>query len=571
MQMPVNPDALESEPISDRRGMAQPSARQIGRLVSVSGSRATIATAASSLSSSNSDFWSVGRLISINSGTCRVVGLVCEMGTTSDIWHDDAQNKIKVELELLGEISEVEGKGLVFKRGIGTYPHLGAVAHRIRAADLAAVYEVVGSTAVEIGRLTQDSSIPAVVSIDEMLKRHFAVMGTTGVGKSSAVSLLVRQAVSVKPNLRVLVLDPHNEYAHAFPENSITLDASRLDLPFWMFRFDEFVDIVFRGQPTVAAECEFLRDGIAMARSRFQVAQSNVLQSTILRKPVDTGHLTADTPTPYRLADLLALIDEAMGRLETRYNRPDLRSLKGRIESLATDPRYKFVFGRTAVEDNLDKIISQIFRVPHHGKPITVFELSGVPSEIVNAVVSVLSRIAFDMAVLGRGQFEILLLCEEAHRYVPNGAHLGFAPTRQAIAKIAKEGRKYGAYLGVVTQRPGELDPTILSQCSTVFAMRLANERDQDIIRSALSDSSSSTISFLSSIDNREAIAFGEAIATPMRMRFTNLPRHALPETTKESGAVITTGNGELSLRALITQMRGQAAQDSEANEHGKW
>jgi uncharacterized protein len=567
MQMPVDPRSLEVDTHSDRRDMAQPSARQIGRLVAVSGSRATIATSATTLSGANSDFWSVGRLISISAVDSRIVGLVCEMGTTSDVWSDDVQNKIRVELELLGEIREKPEGGLSFKRGIGTYPHLGSVAHRIRAADLAAVYEVVGSTAVEIGRLTQDDSIPAVVSIDEMLKRHFAVMGTTGVGKSSAVSLLVRQAVSVKPNLRVLVLDPHNEYAHAFPDNSITLDASKLDLPFWMFRFDEFVDIVFRGQPLIATECEFLRDGIAMARSRFQAGQSNALQSTILRKPIEMSHLTADTPTPYRLADLLGLIDEAMGRLETRYNRSDLRSLKGRIESLANDPRYRFVFGRTAVEDNLDKIISQIFRVPHHGKPITVFELSGVPSEVVNAVVSVLSRIAFDMAVLGRGQYEILLLCEEAHRYVPQSTALGFAPTRQAIARIAKEGRKYGAYLGVVTQRPGELDPTILSQCSTVFAMRLANDKDQEIIRSALSDSSASTISFLSSIDNREAIAFGEAIATPMRMKFTWQPREKLPETAAGHRAA----TGDLNLRTLISQMRGQSSVDPDADEHGRW
>ncbi len=121
------------------------------------------------------------------------------------------------------------------------------------------------------------------------------------------------------------------------------------------------------------------------------------------------------------------------------------------------------------------------------------------------------------------------MLCEEAHRYVPSDVEHGFAPTRQAISRIAKEGRKFGCYLGVVTQRPGELDATILSQCSTVFAMRLANDRDQEIIRSAIADSSVGTISFLSSIGNREAIAFGEAVMTPMRIKFSDLPNEYIP------------------------------------------
>ncbi len=151
------------------------------------------------------------------------------------------------------------------------------------------------------------------------------------------------------------------------------------------------------------------------------------------------------------------------------------------------------------------------------------------------------------------------MLCEEAHRYVPQDLKLGFAPTRQAIARIAKEGRKYGCYIGVVTQRPGELDPTILSQCSTVFAMRLANDRDQEIIRSALSDSSASQISFLSAIGNREAIAFGEGVATPMRMQFTYQERSALPSAETAQRIEMMGVRAETSLRSVVAKMRGQA------------
>jgi DNA helicase HerA-like ATPase len=181
---------------------------------------------------------------------------------------------------------------------------------------------------------------------------------------------------------------------------------------------------------------------------------------------------------------------------------------------------------------------------------------------VVNAVASVLSRIAFDLAMMSGGEYQILVLCEEAHRYVPEDPRLGFAPTRQAIARIAKEGRKYGCYLGIVTQRPGELDPTILSQCSTVFAMRLGNDRDQEIIRRAIADSSASTIGFLSAIGNREAIAFGEGVATPMRMTFMSQVSNLLP-----AASVHAPSDNRLepthpvSLRELANRMRGMAQQ----------
>ena len=151
---------------------------------------------------------------------------------------------------------------------------------------------------------------------------------------------------------------------------------------------------------------------------------------------------------------------------------------------------------------------------------------------------SVLARLAFDLALWSEGKLKLLVLCEEAHRYMPADPRLGFAPTRHAMSRIAKEGRKYGCYLGVVSQRPGELDPTILSQCSTVFAMRLANEHDQAIIRSAIADSSASTLSFLSSMGQREAIAFGEGVATTMRLKFERMAAHLLPGVDKTAASV---------------------------------
>jgi hypothetical protein len=163
---------------------------------------------------------------------------------------------------------------------------------------------------------------------------------------------------------------------------------------------------------------------------------------------------------------------------------------------------------------------------------------------------------AFEIGLWSNGGVHMLVICEEAHRYVPADASLGFVPTRQAIARIAKEGRKYGVSLGVVTQRPGELDPTILSQCSTVFAMRLSNDRDQDIIRSAIPNSSISSTSFISSIGNGEAIAFGEAVAVPMRMRFTRVDEKNLPKANGIGVKATDETPDTVDLRSVVARMR---------------
>ena len=183
----------------------------------------------------------------------------------------------------------------------------------------------------------------------------------------------------------------------------------------------------------------------------------------------------------------------------------------------------------------------------------------------MNSVASVLCRMAFELALWSNGAIHMLVVCEEAHRYIPADPSLGFFPTRQAIARIAKEGRKYGVSLGIITQRPGELDQTILSQCSTLFAMRLTNDRDQEIIRSAIPDSSISTTSFISSIGNGEAIAFGEAIAVPMRMRFSRVDSSHLP---KANGAVAKHSEENpdtVDLRSIIARMRSVATPDISA------
>ena len=532
--------------------------RTRGYVIRCDGEHAIISADIEQGSDVKENYWSVGQLISIKVGRNRVVGITCSVEVPDHDWDIEGKNEVHITLELVGEIvaATSEGGEDKFSTGIASYPQMGCIAHRIRGSDLAIIYKSEGDTVVKVGQLTQDQSIDAKIEIDMLLSRHFAVVGTTGVGKSTSVTLILRKVIKARPDIRVLMLDPHNEFASAFPDSSVVVDSSNLILPFWLFKLEEFSEVVFRGQKGFDSEIEILRDLIPLAKERYR-AEAEKNSSSLMKKKAKSN-LTADMPVPYRMVDLLKLIDERLGMLEGKSDKPILKSLEYRLQSISEDPRFRFMFDQSNGKggDIMEDIVSNIFRVPQKEKPICVLEMSGLPTEVVNSVVSILSRMAFEIAMNSDGGIQTLVVCEEAHRYIPADPNAGFWPTRQSIARIAKEGRKYGVFLCIITQRPGELDPTILSQCNTLFAMRLGNQKDQEIIRGAVSNGAKSTISFLSSIANRECIAFGEAIQTPMRMTFETMRPEDLPGAhIYEQQAKVKEGL-TVSLKSVLRRMR---------------
>jgi DNA helicase HerA-like ATPase len=528
--------------------------RVIGRLVALNGTQGVLSCPLKL----DEGEWSVGHLITIAHRTARLVGTVCEVATHDGRWSEDEANAARVTIEVNGEIIDDPNGAPYFHRGVRSFPSLGAPAHRIRADDLRAIYTFRGRQGVEIGRLSQNEDIPAEIDVGELMRRHFAVLGSTGVGKTTSVSLLLKKSLVMMPKLRIIIFDPHNEYAAHFPGLAQIIDSESLELPFWMFKFDELADVVFSGRQPHADERDALYEVIRVARAKYQTEMSSSAgASAVRRQPVAEGNsVTSDTPTPYRIVDVIAVIEEWLGLLDQRFPRSELRALRYRLEGLNRDPRYRFMFGRLVVEDDIGKVISKLFRIPTRGLPVTIVRLAGLPNEVTNSVVSVLARLSFEIAFCCSGAYEINVLCEEAHRYISSDNRQTFGPARLAIGRIAKEGRKYGASLGIVTQRPSELDPTVLSQCSTLFAMRLANELDKGIIRAAAGVSAASTIAFLSSIADREAIAFGEAIATPMRMKFADIS--ARPEARRLPASDERDAN-PIDLRKLSAQLRGEA------------
>src|SRR5213593_2727813 len=215
--------------------------------------------------------------------------------------------------------------------------------------------------------------------------------------------------------------------------------------------------------------------------------------------------------------------------------------------------------------------LRQLFRLPPNGRPMTIMQLAGFPAEVVDSVVSVLCRMAFEFGLWSDGAIPLLFVCEEAHRYASADRAIGFGPTRNAISRIAKEGRKYGVFLGLVTQRPAELDATIISQCSTLFCMRMANDRDQALVRSAVSDAAGSLIGFVPSLGTREVFAFGEGVALPTRLRFKELKRQLVPKSEAAGRAFVKPGLGmdEPSMAAVVERWCGATVSRSAKLDEG--
>lgn len=494
-----------------------------------------------------------GTLVKIRRQSTWVFGLVTAISIPLPSHEQTPDEQRFAEVLLLGEadVGTDPGTSIRFERGVSFFPSVGAQVYVATADDLALVYAKRSPTSVRIGTIHQDRSILAYVSPDRLLGKHFAVLGTTGTGKSCAVALILRRIVETHRNAHILVLDPHNEYASAFGDYAEIIDASSFELPYWLFNFEELRGVILGD---VSRDEDLQREATALAALICRAKEA------FHGNTKKTSHITVNTPVPYKMSELLSLLDAEMGKLGHSRNVLPLQNLKNKINTFRSDSRYAFMFGGIATSDNMSRILSRIFRIPVGDKPISILDLSAVPSEILNIVVSVVARITFDLAVFSERSVPILLVCEEAHRYLPADDRQGFEPTKRILSRIAREGRKYGVALGIISQRPSDLAISALCQCNSIFALRLSNTADQEFVRAMLPDWGGGLFDFLPALRNGEAIVLGEAVPVPARVRFDTLPPEHMPcsKTAPFSEAWQTNGAGKDLLEGVIARWRAE-------------
>ncbi len=462
-------------------------------------------------------------------------------------------DRIAAEIDFLGEgrICPTTGRLLEFRRGVTRYPMPGVSVYPAGHADMMQIFAAEDRPHIEIGTVYPTSDVRGSLYIDSLLGRHFALVGSTGTGKSTSVALILHRICEMAPQGHIVMIDPHGEYPAAFEGYGELFDVENLQLPYWLLTFEEHAEVMLN---TEGAERQ--RDMDVLAKCLLAARQKSRVAEGIAK-------VTVDSPIPYLLSDLLNFIVTDMGKLDRAGDTSSHMRLKTKIEELRADPRYGFMFSGMLVADTMAATIARLFRLPTGGKPISIIDVSGVPSEITSVVVALVSRLVFDYAIWSRHETPrpILLVCEEAHRYIPSDRVPGQSAVRRVLERIAKEGRKYGVSLGLITQRPSDLAEGVLSQCGTIIAMRLNNERDQAHVKAAMPEGARGFMETIPALRNRECVVCGEGTSIPMRISFDNLEENKRPASGDPLFSVLWKNQGgetEMIARVIARWRKGR-------------
>ena len=461
-------------------------------------------------------------------------------------------SRVVADVDFLGEGNEEFGTGNIinFRRGVTRYPSPGTEIYPVSSDDMDQIYAASDTPHVQIGTVYPTTHTRAALYVDALLGKHFALLGSTGTGKSTSAALILHKICDQSPKGHIVMIDPHGEYSAAFKDNGALYDAGNLALPYWLMNFEEHCEVFVTSMGADRnIDSEILAKCLLAARAKNRAAEG-------------MARLTVDSPIPYLLSDLTTIISNEMGKLDKGTTSLPYMRLKGRIDEIKADPRYSFMFSGMLVGDTMQEFIAKLFRLPAEGRPISIVDTSAMPSEITSVVVSVLSRLIFDYAIWARNEPKrpILLVCEEAHRYIPNTTTGAGQSVRKILERIAKEGRKYGVSLGLITQRPSDLAEGVLSQCGTIISMRLNNDRDQAFVKAAMPEGARGFLDSIPALRNRECIICGEGVAIPIRVALDNLEERRRPASADPSFSELwkQCGGEDDILGRTITRWRNQ-------------
>jgi uncharacterized protein len=510
-------DVSTPAPIADQR------VTHIGSVLDISGSasRVLLSSEAMTTLSAASDpslaaAGQVGSQIKVKVGSTWLIANVRTLSKSVD-----TPGHVVAMIDFLGEGDEerLTGKIYNFRRGVTRYPRPDDLVHAASSEDMRQLYASDSHANIEIGTVYPTSDVRGALNVDAMLGKHFALLGSTGTGKSTSAALILHRICELAPQGHIVMIDPHGEYSAAFKTNGALFDVSNLAMPYWLMNFEEHCEVFLSTEGNERQiDADILSKALLAARTKSRVAEG-------------IAKLTVDSPVPYLLSDLTAIIQAEMGKLDKAGENAPYMRVKTKIEEIKSDPRYTFMFSGMMVADTMANFLARIFRLPGDGKPISIIDVSGVPSDITSVVVAVLSRMVFDYAIWSRNepQRPILLVCEEAHRYVPSERNAHKSSVGKILGRIAKEGRKYGVSLGLITQRPSDLAEGVLSQCGTIIAMRLNNERDQAFVKAAMPEGARGFLDTIPALRNRECIVCGEGVSIPIRVAMDDLEANKRP------------------------------------------
>lgn len=498
----------------------------------------------------------IGSLVRVPQGLVDLIGTVVLVGISELSGHVPPGASVQIgerwlQIQLLGEIDRGTN---TFQRGVGSYPGLDDPVHFATPQELSIVFPAPGDDHLRLGRLAAAEEVPLSLDAARFVVRHGAVVGSTGAGKTTAVASLLQGFIRGGWGAaNIVVIDPHGEYSRALQETGsvrsvLGLGSTRLRVPYWALPASEILRI-FAGSSGGGTVVRRFEELVTEARQSFAGAASWLT--------LDPAAVTADTPIPFDIRPIWHTL--AYENLEIRQSKTDpstarvtdpgdasqLRAAQfepygpggqpphksplygtyGTIPDLLRlgllDPRLRFFQEPQGELEGGDPLAEVVADWLGGDRPVSVLDFSGVPADAADVAIGVVLNLLFEVALRGEpGEAGIgrtnpvLIVLEEAHRYLGEGAS---RLTRESANRIAREGRKYGVGLLLVSQRPTELPKTALAQCGTIIALRLSNSEDQGAIKAALPDSVAGLAAVLPSLRTGEAIVSGEAVVLPAR------------------------------------------------------
>ena len=373
----------EATPAPARASGPAPSA--IGTVVEIAGSGSQIRLDAAKVAAlqSHSDP-SIAMSGQVGSQIKTVVGNAWLIANVRTLRAGDP-GELVAYVDFLGEGSrDSSGKMTNFRRGVTRYPIPGAEVLPVSTEDMRAIFAASDEPHIEIGTVYPTDDIRGALYVDPMLGKHFAVLGSTGTGKSTSVSLILHRISELSPEGHIVMIDPHGEYSAAFKGCGELFNVDNLQLPYWLMNFEEHCEVILTTQ---GAERE--RDSDILAKC--------ILAARTKGKDLSQlGKVTVDSPIPYLLTDLNAIIVNEMGKLDRAGDTLPFQRIKTKLDELRADPRFTFMFSGMLVSDSMASFVARLFRLPSQGRPISIVDVSGVPSEVTSVVVSVLARMVLD-------------------------------------------------------------------------------------------------------------------------------------------------------------------------------
>lgn len=455
-----------------------------------------------------------------------------ERGIATQSSHDERV----IEADLFGEGEWLQDTSstpphweLKFERGVSTFPLPQQNLYLTPKKELSFIYGHGKGAVILLGEHVGSGGTPCYVDMNELLGKHTAILGSTGAGKSGTVAALLHAIVErgndqgyPKWTPRIIVLDPHNEYGQAFPNHKrLSTDEGTLSLPYWLFNFQEIIALLIGKTEFVAtSQANIVKTALLDARAA----------ATVPLK-LDPKAITIDSPVPFSLEFLIKQIKAQRDAISAASKHEPYDSILHKLDVLRRDSRMAFMMNEW--DGKTDPFPSVVKQFLGDGDPMRIVDLSGVPNEVAGAASAVIARTLFLVKVwqtpVEREKSPLLFVCEEAHRYVPDRGEAQYEAAQEAIRRIAKEGRKYGLGLLLVSQRPSEVDATVLSQCNSWIIHRITNESDRGHVTAILPDSVSGLTKMLSGLRRREAIFVGQAAMLPSRILIRHLEENKRP------------------------------------------